>query len=71
MSFGGFYRKAALFTVLSFVMLAGLYAGLRAFGDRVEMIALLFILIAVMTLPHMLIVERLYQEREQRRNAPA
>ena len=71
MSIAGFYRKAALFTVLSFVMLAGLYAVLRAFGDRVEMIALLFILIAVMTLPHMLIVERLYQEREQRRNAPA
>jgi hypothetical protein len=29
-----------------------------------EMIALLFILISVMTLPHMIIVERLYQQRK-------
>ena len=65
MSIGGFYRSAALFTVLSFVLLGGLYAGLQAFGDREEMIALLFILIAVMTLPHMIIVERLYRQREQ------
>ncbi len=65
-----FYQKAALFTVLSFVLLGGLYAGLQAFGDRDEMIALLFILIAVMTLPHMIIVERLYRQRERRGRAP-
>jgi hypothetical protein len=28
------------------------------------MIALLFILISIMTLPHMIIVERLYQQRD-------
>jgi Brp/Blh family beta-carotene 15,15'-monooxygenase len=71
MGIGGFYRKAALFTVLSFVLLGALYAGLRAIGDRLEMIALLFILIAVMTLPHMIIVERLYQKREQRQGVAA
>lgn len=65
MSIVDFYQKAALFTGLSFVLLGGLYAALHAFGDREEMIALLFILIAVMTLPHMIIVERLYRQRER------
>lgn len=60
-----FYRKAALFTVLPFVGLAGLYWGTQAFGSTDQMIALLFIIIAVMTLPHMVIVERLYRERER------
>jgi Brp/Blh family beta-carotene 15,15'-monooxygenase len=62
-----FYRKAALFTILPFVGLAGLYWATQAFGSTDQMIALLFIIIAVMTLPHMIIVERLYQEREQQR----
>jgi len=62
----GFYRQATLFTGLSFVLLGMLYVGGQAVGDRTEMIALLFILIAVMTLPHMIIVERLYRERERR-----
>jgi 23S rRNA pseudoU1915 N3-methylase RlmH len=35
------------------------------------MIALLFIIIAVMTLPHMVIVEQLYRTREQRQNLGA
>ena len=58
-----FYRKAALFTVLSFVLLGALYLAGDAFGSPMDMIALLFILISVMTLPHMLIVERLYQQK--------
>ena len=62
-----FYRKAALFTLLPFVGLAGLYWATRAFGSTDQMIALLFIIIAVMTLPHMIIVERLYREREEQR----
>ena len=62
-----FYRKAAFFTLLPFVGLAGLYWGTQAFGSTDQMIALLFIIIAVMTLPHMIIVERLYREREERR----
>jgi len=60
----GFYQKAALYTVVSFVGLGGLYAGTQSFGLQDQMIALLFILISVMTLPHMVIVERLYQDRE-------
>ena len=66
-----FYRKAALFTILPFVGLAGLYWVTQAFGSPDQMIALLFIIIAVMTLPHMVIVERLYREREQRSSVRA
>ncbi len=61
-----FYREAALFTILPFAGLAGLYGLTQAFGAQDQMIALLFIIIAVMTLPHMVIVERLYREREKR-----
>jgi len=61
-----FYRKATLFTLLSFVLLGALYAAANAFSTPMEMIALLFILISVMTLPHMIIVERLYQQRKGR-----
>jgi Brp/Blh family beta-carotene 15,15'-monooxygenase len=59
----GFYQKAALYTVVSFAGLGALYAITQSFGLQDQMIALLFILISVMTLPHMVIVERLYQER--------
>jgi Brp/Blh family beta-carotene 15,15'-monooxygenase len=60
-----FYRKAALFTVIPFVGLGVLYWATQAVGSTNQMIALLFIAIAVMTLPHMIIVERLYREREE------
>jgi Brp/Blh family beta-carotene 15,15'-monooxygenase len=60
----GFYRKAALYTAVSFAGLAALYYATQSFGLEDQMIALLFILISVMTLPHMIIVERLYQEAD-------
>ena len=66
-----FYREAALFTILPFVGLAGLYWLTQSFGAQDQMIALLFIIIAVMTLPHMIIVERLYRAREQGRGVTA
>lgn len=64
MSVADFYRHAFLFTVIPFVGLGGLYAVTQSFGLEDQMIALLFILIAVMTLPHMIVVEQLYRERE-------
>jgi len=70
-SLAGFYRSAALFTILPFVGLGLLYGATQSFGLEDQMIALLFIIIAVMTLPHMVIVERLYRSREQRRGAAA
>ncbi|WP_022835378.1 Brp/Blh family beta-carotene 15,15'-dioxygenase [Salisaeta longa] len=57
----GFYQKAALYTLLSFVGLGVLYAVTQSFGLQHRMIALLFILISVLTLPHMLVVEGLYR----------
>jgi Brp/Blh family beta-carotene 15,15'-monooxygenase len=66
-----FYREAALFTILPFVGLSGLYWLTQSFGAQDQMIALLFIIIAVMTLPHMIIVERLYRTREQGRGVTA
>jgi Brp/Blh family beta-carotene 15,15'-monooxygenase len=66
-----FYREAALFTILPFVGLGGLYWLTQSFGALDQMIALLFIIIAVMTLPHMVIVERLYREREKRHGVVA
>ena len=59
-----FYKKAALYTIVSFIGLGLLYAATQSFGLQDQMIALLFILISVVTLPHMVIVERLYQKRE-------
>jgi len=69
-SLSAFYREAALFTILPFVGLGLLYGATQSFGLEDRMIALLFIIIAVMTLPHMVIVERLYRERERRRGRP-
>jgi Brp/Blh family beta-carotene 15,15'-monooxygenase len=66
-----FYREAALFTLLPFVGLGALYWLTQSVGLQDQMIALLFIVIAVMTLPHMVIVERLYRERERRRGVAA
>lgn len=60
----GFYRKATLFTIISFLGLAGLYVAYQAFGAEEQMIALLFILISVLTLPHMIIVEAMYQQKK-------
>ena len=65
-SLSGFYRNAALFTFISFAGLGVLYFVTQSFGARNEMLALLFILISVMTLPHMIIVERLYQTKRAR-----
>jgi len=65
MSMAQFYREAALFTLLPFVGLAGLYAATQSFGLENQMVALLFIVIAIMTLPHMIVVEKLYREREK------
>jgi Brp/Blh family beta-carotene 15,15'-monooxygenase len=66
-----FYREAALFTLLPFMGLGVLYWITQSVGLQDQMIALLFIIIAVMTLPHMVIVERLYRERERRRGVAA
>lgn len=57
-----FYWKAAPFTLVSLAGLA-LLAGInRAFGLEEQFLSLMFILISVLTLPHMVIVDRMYRE---------
>ncbi|WP_245846146.1 Brp/Blh family beta-carotene 15,15'-dioxygenase [Longibacter salinarum] len=69
-SLPGFYKKAALYTIISFAGLGLLYATTQSFGFEDQMVALLFILISVMTLPHMIIVEHLYQQPETSGTSP-
>jgi Brp/Blh family beta-carotene 15,15'-monooxygenase len=56
-----FYKKTLLLSVMSYVGLAILYFATQAFGNEKLLIALLFILISVLTLPHIFIVEIMYR----------
>jgi len=58
----GFYKKALPFTVVSIVGLAFLAGVNHAFGLDEQFLSLMFILISVLTLPHMVIVDRMYKE---------
>lgn len=55
-----FYMKAAPFTLVSLFGLAVLAGINRAFGLEEQFLSLMFILISVLTLPHMFIVDRMY-----------
>lgn len=57
-----FYRKTLLLSIMSYVGLAILYFITQAFGNEKLLIALLFILISVLTLPHIFIVEMMYRK---------
>jgi Brp/Blh family beta-carotene 15,15'-monooxygenase len=59
-NFRWFYRNTFLYSVLSYAGLLVLYLLLKAFGDPNLLIALLFIVISILTLPHMVVVERMY-----------
>lgn len=58
-----FYKKATPFTLVSIVGLAMLLAINSAFGLEEQFLSLMFILISVLTLPHMFIVDRMYAEK--------
>lgn len=57
-----FYKKTLLLSVMSYIGLAILYFITQAFGNEKLLIALLFILISVLTLPHIFIVEMMYRK---------
>lgn len=59
-SFGWFYKNTFLYSVISYAGLIALYFVLQAFGNEELLVALLFILISVLTLPHMFVVEKMY-----------
>jgi Brp/Blh family beta-carotene 15,15'-monooxygenase len=57
-----FYKKTLLLSLMSYAGLAILYFVTQAFGNEQLLIALLFILISVLTLPHIFIVEMMYRK---------
>ena len=64
--FKWFYRNTFLYSVLSYAGLAVVYFVLRAFGNAELLVALLFIVISVLTLPHMFVVEKMYSNFNSR-----
>ncbi|MFU8812816.1 MAG: Brp/Blh family beta-carotene 15,15'-dioxygenase [Balneolaceae bacterium] len=60
LSVAGFYKKAAPFTLVSIAGLALLAGVQQALQLQEEFLSLLFILISVLTLPHMIIVDKMY-----------
>lgn len=59
--FKWFYRETFLYSVLSYAGLIVLYVLFKAFGNEELLVALLFIIISVLTLPHMFVVEKMYK----------
>ncbi len=59
-NFGWFFKESFLFSLLSYLGLLFVYNMLNAFGNEELLVSLLFVVIAVLTLPHMLVVEKLY-----------
>lgn len=63
LSVGRFYKKATPFTIVSIVGLALLLLINVQLSLENQFLSLMFILISVLTLPHMLIVEKMYEEK--------
>ncbi len=64
LTFTGFYVKALPFTLVSLFGLAFLIGINQAFGLQEQFLSLMFILISVLTLPHMFIVDRMYAGKQ-------
>ncbi|MDX1590358.1 MAG: Brp/Blh family beta-carotene 15,15'-dioxygenase [Balneolaceae bacterium] len=62
LTLSGFYKKALPFTAVSILGLAFLAGVNHTFGLDEQFLSLMFILISVLTLPHMVIVDRMYKE---------
>lgn len=60
---GKFYRLATPFTAVSLLGLLLLFFVHQAYAFGDEMISLLFILISVLTLPHMFVVDRMFKDK--------
>ncbi|MEO1022896.1 MAG: Brp/Blh family beta-carotene 15,15'-dioxygenase [Bacteroidota bacterium] len=59
-SFSWFYKYSFNFSLLSYLGLLFIYNLLNAFGQEELLVALLFVVISVLTLPHLMVVEKLY-----------
>lgn len=60
LSYWKFYKLAAPFTIISGIGLWAIYQINQALGIEDQMVALLFILISVLTLPHVFVVQKMY-----------
>lgn len=60
-----FFRAAAPLTAVTFAGMALIFALTQAYGSREALVAMFFIIIAAITLPHMVIMEMLYRRRNQ------
>lgn len=65
-NFTWFFKESFLFSLLSYLGLLFVYNMLNAFGNEELLVSLLFVVIAVLTLPHMLVVEKLYTRWDSR-----
>lgn len=59
-SFGWFFKESFVFSLLTYLGLLFVYNMLDAFGNEELLVSLLFVVISVLTLPHMMVVEKLY-----------
>ena len=55
-----FYKLAAPFTILSLLGLTVIYLLANAIGMENQMVALLFVLVSVLTLPHVVVVQKMF-----------
>lgn len=61
-NFGWFFKKSFIYSLLSYLGILFLYNMANAFGQEEYLVSLLFVVISVLTLPHMYVVERLYNK---------
>jgi beta-carotene 15,15'-dioxygenase len=65
LNFGWFYKESFIYSLLSYIGILFVYNITNAFGQEEYLVSLLFAAISVLTLPHMLVVEKLYSVFEK------
>ncbi len=68
--FGWFYKQSFIFSLLSYIGLLIVYNSLNAFGNEELMVSLLFVIISILTLPHMMVVEKMYLSIGHKKRQP-
>jgi Brp/Blh family beta-carotene 15,15'-monooxygenase len=63
---GAFFRAAAPLSLITFAGMALIFLAAGVYGNRDALIAMFFIIIAAVTLPHMVVMELLYRRRAAR-----
>ncbi len=61
--FSAFYRKALPLSLITFAGIAVLFFVTQSFDSKEQMLAVFFIIIAAITLPHTILMEFLYREK--------